>query len=148
MTQHEVFGPYVDPRSFEDDTPYTNERYRSWVASTGRSPHLKSFIPTHIKHMIIRLRCTSFPLAVQWGRQNNIPRSQRVCRACRVEGVHGYVEDDKHFLLECPMYDSTRARYPSIFHEHSTPQTVLNHEDQALLGQALRLMFQQRNTMR
>lgn len=140
-----VFGVPRDPRALPDDTPSTYARYMSWVASQGQPSHLTTFIPTHMKHMIIRFRCTSFPLAVQKGRRNKIPRSRRFCRAC-LEDLNGPVEDDKHFLIECPIYDSIRTSYRCIFNEHSTPQSILNYTDQAMLAKALHSMLQHRST--
>ncbi len=140
-----VFGVPRNPRSIPDDTPITYARYVSWVAAKEKPSHLTAFVPTHIKHMIIRLRCTSFPLAVQKGRQNRTPRSQRLCQACLVGNLQSHVEDDKHFLIECPLYASIREKYNSIFNHRSTPNSVLNHGDQALLGKALYDMLRHRS---
>ena len=144
-----VFGSPTDPRSFPDDTPVTFARYMSWVAPEAKPPHLTAFITTHIKHMIVRLRCTSFPLAVQKGRhgRNRIPRSERVCQACHVKGVQEHVEDDKHFLVEFPVYNDIRASFPCIFNEHMTTRSILNFADQAMLGQALHSMLTHRNML-
>ena len=112
-------------------------------------PHLTAFLPTFIKHEILRLRCTSYPLAIQMGRRqrDKIPRSMRLCKACFIDNVCACVEDDKHFLLECPAYDFIRLKYDKLFHEGSTPVSVLNFPDQNLFGQVLHEMLQHRSTL-
>jgi hypothetical protein len=65
-----IFGSVQDPRSLPDDIPITNIRYKAWVDCPTPPPHLTAFLPTHIRHEIIRLRCSSYPLAIQMGRRH------------------------------------------------------------------------------
>jgi hypothetical protein len=144
----ETFGTLADPRDIPDSIPTTNIRYRMWVNANQEPPHLKAFLPTHIKHMLIRFRCTSFPLAIQVGRcsKNKTPRSQRFCEACAPLG-HKYVEDDKHFLLECPAYSHIRNIFPLIFTPSASPLSVINHKDQRMLGKAIHTMIMHRKSL-
>jgi len=139
-----VLGDSGDPRSIPDDIPNTHVRYQSWVACGGRPAHLMAFLPTHIKHMLLRLRCTSFPLAIQQGRRKSysdrVPRSKRYCKACLADGLE-LVEDDKHFLIECRYLSNIRLNYPTIFHDNATPASILNFSDQCLLGKAIQSML-------
>ena len=144
----ETFGTLADPRDIPDSIPTTNIRYRMWVNANQEPPHLKAFIPTHIKQMLIRFRCTSFPLAIQVGRcsKNRTPRSQRFCEACA--SIHDKtVEDDKHFLLECPSYAHIRRRFPMIFTPSSSPLSIINYKDQHMLGNAMHAMIMHRKTL-
>jgi len=138
-----VFGDVRDPRSMPDDTPITNIRYKAWVDGPAQPPHLTAFLPTHIKHEIIRLRCSSYPLAIQMGRRHRdrIPRSMRLCKACYVKDVCACVEDDKHFLLECPVYESIRSKYENVFGEDATMTSILKFPDQILFGRVLHEML-------
>jgi hypothetical protein len=144
----QIFGDSIDPRLITDDTPVTNIRYRAWVDSPAQPQHLTAFLPTHIKHEIIRLRCTSFPLAIQMGRRQRekVPRSNKFCKACLMEDARTCVEDDKHFLLECPVYESIRMKYKNVFNEDSTTTSVLNCPDQNLFGRVLHEMLLHRST--
>jgi hypothetical protein len=144
----QIFGDSTDPRLITDDTPVTNIRYRAWVDTTAQPQHLTAFLPTHIKHEIVRLRCTSFPLAIQMGRKQRekVPRSERFCKACFVKSVCECAEDDKHFLLECPVYESIRLKYRNVFSEDATPTSVLNFPDQNLFGRVLHEMLLHRST--
>ena len=56
------------------------------------------------------------------------------------------VEDDKHFLLECPVYESIRMKYKNVFNEDSTTTSVLNCPDQNLFGRVLHEMLLHRST--
>jgi hypothetical protein len=132
----DLFGAPVDPRLIPDDTPITYSRYCSWIINDDpKPPHLHTFIPTNMKYASIRLRCTSFPLAIQAERvgKNHKPRSQRLCKLCN----HACVEDEKHFLMEFPPYSKLRILHPSILRPDSTVSSILNFPDQKLLGQAL-----------
>ena len=141
----EVFGALADPRSIPDALPNTYVRYRAWITADQPPPHLNAFIPMNIKHMLIRFRSTSFPLAIQAGRctKHKLPRSQRLCTACS----NRHTEDDKHFLLECPAYAEIRQIFPTIFTSSASPASILNTPDQGLLGQALKSMIAHRSAI-
>ena len=55
-----------------------------------------------------KLRVSSHRLEIEtgrWARPNSIPFDQRVCKICRK------LEDEYHFILECPIYDEIRNIY-------------------------------------
>ncbi len=118
-------------------TPITSHRYNSWVASKDDPPHLTAFLPTSIKHMIIRFRVTtcSYPLAFQSTKhkRKKIPRSHRFCVECQQHSPctqEGELEDDLHFWIECPAYSEIRKLYPSLFSIDATPKSILHNPDQ------------------
>ncbi len=76
----------------------------------------------------------------------HVPRSERFCKACFMKDVRACVEDDKHFLLECPVYESIRMKYKNVFNEDSTTTSVLNCPDQNLFGRVLHEMLLHRST--
>ena len=43
------------------------------------------------------------------GRDTGIPRDERLCKLCGLNE-----EDEKHFLLNCPVYKSLREKYINI----------------------------------
>jgi hypothetical protein len=86
------------------------------------------------------------------------PHSSIICRLCSVDGapqerkvvvlartgIPGNVEDLKHFLLECPVYDDLRAVCPTfpadVYTTLSSPgcvAAVMAHPDQAALADTL-----------
>jgi len=144
-----IFQEASPPRSIPDDTSITFSRYNAWVASSSGPAHLTAFLPTHIKHLIIRFRVNGYPLAFQSYKHKNksTPRSQRFCQACKNLHHDPVMEDDMHFLIECPAYGGIRSRYPSLFSNGATPSSIFNNSDQALLGKALHNMLQHRSIM-
>ena len=57
-------------------------------------------------------RCSCLPLNVEVGRRAGIDRKERFCKVCRSNKV----EDEFHFLLECPVYNDLRRKYiPHFF---------------------------------
>ena len=59
-------------------------------------------------------RTSSLPLAIEEGRHHNVDPTERLCNICK----QGYVEDEYHFLLVCPVYDMLRKEY--------LPQTAIH----------------------
>ena len=59
----------------------------------------------NVKHMstIARFRMSSHTLAIETGRhaKPKIAKEERKCRYCNLDDV----EDEKHFLLKCPLYN-------------------------------------------
>ena len=55
---------------------------------------------------IARFRMSSHTLAIETGRhaKPKIAKEERKCRCCNLD----YVEDEKHFLLKCPLYNEER----------------------------------------
>ena len=62
----------------------------------------------NLKHMstIARFRMSSHTLAIETGRhaKPKIAKEERRCRYCNLDDV----EDEKHFLLKCPLYNEER----------------------------------------
>jgi hypothetical protein len=56
------------------------------------------------RKLLAQLRCGSIGLSIELDRWKNIPREDRKCCVC----VTGLVEDEKHFLLDCYVYNRAR----------------------------------------
>ena len=57
-----------------------------------------------------RFRCSSHMLEIEQGRHNCTPMEDRICKLCETKGKT-VIEDEYHFLLNCPSYESLRQRY-------------------------------------
>lgn len=68
--------------------------------------YLRKSVPVKFQQCISKLRLSSHPLAIETGRYNNTPRTQRNCFSCK-----NYVEDEFHFILVCPVYIEYRKNY-------------------------------------
>ena len=66
--------------------------------------YCKMHMPYPHRSALSRFRCGVAPLRLETGRYENIPENDRVCLFCK-----GGIENEKHVLLECPMYESDRA---------------------------------------
>lgn len=67
---------------------------------------------TKYRENLSRLRLSSHRLEVEvgrWAKPNKIPYQNRKCKVCHV------LEDEFHFLLECPLYTDLRKRYINKF---------------------------------
>ena len=70
-------------------------------------PYLKCV--TNLKHRsaLTRFRTSAHKLEIEVGRYKVIPKEIRYCKLCS----NHEVEDELHFLLKCPMYDSLRSPF-------------------------------------
>lgn len=63
-------------------------------------------------HAFCKLRMSSHRLAIEsgrWVRPNRIPIDDRKCSLCQV------LEDEYHFVIECPLYEELRRKYISKY---------------------------------
>lgn len=56
------------------------------------------------RSLLCKLRLGTLDLEIEKGRRRNIPREERVCKLC----TSGNVEDEVHFILNCPKLANTR----------------------------------------
>ena len=60
--------------------------------------------------MVARLRCGILKLCVETGRYTNIRLEDRICTICDM----GVIEDEVHFICECPVYNDQRNNFYRI----------------------------------
>ena len=53
---------------------------------------------------LVNLRISSHKLRIETGRHDNTPRDIRLCNLCNCNRI----EDETHFLLDCPRFSSIR----------------------------------------
>jgi hypothetical protein len=80
-------------------------------------------------------------LRVETGRWSNEAQITRVCPVCST----GAVEDEKHLVFECPLYDEIRSkiRFSHICKEPSSLSSVLQ-KNSPLVCEFLSLCFELR----
>jgi len=123
-------------------------------------PHIKLCLPFDVARILAQLRVGSAHLEVEQGRKRrvSVPRADRLCRLCSGEdatlahrraalartGTSSNVEDLKHFMLECPVYDDLRAACPAFplmyFETLGDPacvRSVFQHGAQSALAHTL-----------
>ena len=81
--------------------------YSTFKVSFGPESYLRIRKP-ELRRAIARLRMSAHRLNIETGRFNGknkyIPPEERVCTQCQMDAV----EDELHFLIECPKYDQCR----------------------------------------
>ena len=99
------------------------EEENEWQNLTLSSPKLRTFklfkneyktepyvIKIHNRahrSVFAQLRCGILPLKIETGRYTNIPKEFRLCIFCEKNEI----EDEIHFLFECPFYNDVRLKF-------------------------------------
>ena len=77
----------------------------------------------------MKLRISSHKLRIETGRYDNLPRGERLCNLCNCNRI----EDETHFLLDCPSFSSIRDMFfskvePKIpFLRLQSQESLLSH---------------------
>lgn len=141
-----------DPRTASGPTVLA-ATYNSWVGMglETRAPHDRVGLPYVLRRALVGLRVGAHNLEVATGRFRHVARANRVCRVC--SGGQA-VEDVGHFLLECPAYQSIKARFRDVFDGLPVAGSLadkLKHvfgtSQQAKLAQCVLGMFQHRDEL-
>jgi hypothetical protein len=75
------------------------------------------------RNVITKIRLSSHCLEIEQGRHRNIPRNERLCKLC----LQRTIEDEFHFILECPVYNNIRRQY--IPHWYRTRPNMIKFID-------------------
>jgi exonuclease III len=113
---HNVF--IVDPPSKVD---YYHRLFASPLpplnAAWNFQPYLNLAWPSHKVAALARFRLRSHYLAIETGTWRNTSMAARVCVRCTM----GAVDDEQHYLFDCPAFTEVRQRLPVLFaHEAVT----------------------------
>jgi len=75
--------------------------------------YLKQPLTPPQRKIIAAYRTSNHRLAIETGRWSTIPisRDKRLCNFCS----YNVVENEAHFVLECPLYSSIRDKFQSLF---------------------------------
>ena len=77
------------------------------------------------RSLLAQLRSGTLPLNIETGRFRNIDVENRKCTLCN----HNEVENEVHFVCECPVYDDHRSvMYNEILNKHSDFDIYLNQD--------------------
>ena len=107
------------------DLDFVNEKIRlsvenAWKIEIHSKPKLRTYVKFknkygsehYVKHLQSRrkrslsaqFRLGVLQLRIETGRFRNLPYEQRICQLCELNKV----EDEFHFIMECPLYDNVR----------------------------------------
>ena len=88
-------------------------------------PYLKLNIPRYERSLLSQLRYGILQIQLETGRYNGEPRANRCCRVCN----GGVVENQNHFVFECPEYATRRAIFIEKIKEKIIDWDILNDTD-------------------
>ena len=74
------------------------------------------------RRLLTKIRISAHNLEIERGRYSRpiISREDRFCKYCK-----NAVEDEKHFVLKCPLYNNIRTKYNYLFEDVSNDDTFL-----------------------
>jgi len=69
-------------------------------------------INKHLRSFLSKIRLSAHSLAIETDRYGRppVPATERYCKYCKDK-----VENEKHFILYCPLYKSIRDKFDSLF---------------------------------
>ena len=91
----------------------TRARFDRSFAIFRFQPYLEKLNVSKFIYALSRLRVSSHRLEVEsgrWVKPNQVPYNERKCSNCSV------LEDEFHFILECPLYVDLRKKYISRYY--------------------------------
>ena len=75
----------------------------------GAETYLSEVKNTRHRTAMSKLRLSGHTLEIERGRYSDTDQEERYCTYCRAHGT-AVVEDEKHFLLHCPMSEELREK--------------------------------------
>jgi hypothetical protein len=91
-------------------------RFFSKILATFKLQKYLTFnINKYVRSFLTKLRLSAHNLAIETGRycKPTIRANERFCKACKDK-----VEDEHHFLIECPIYNSVRDKFFTLFNNN------------------------------
>ena len=95
--------------------------YNLYKYDKGAEEYTKMNIDKYQRSVFAQFRCGILPLEIEVGRYRDIPLKERICQLC-----NNAVEDEIHFLCECPRYMDYRE---SLFNEAKEVDLSFMHMD-------------------
>ena len=84
---------------------YYNFNHFNYSSLNDCSTYLDLTRKDPLRKTLVKLRISCHKLRIETGRYDNIPRNERICNFCNCNKI----EDETHFLLDCPAYSQVRG---------------------------------------
>ena len=98
-------------------------------------------LPFKDRQIIAKMICISHKLRVETGRHQDIPREERICNHCTLNKV----EDENHFIVECPAYDKIRSEH--FERPYTNAEEMFSQVDPSSLATFLRKAYNLRENL-
>jgi hypothetical protein len=100
--------------------------YKTFKSTLETEWYVRSRLSRTKRSLLAQLRAGVLPLKVETGRFRRIPLDQRRCEICN----SGKVEDERHFVCECPQYKYTRdILYEKVINNQNINFSDYSNED-------------------
>ena len=83
-------------------------------------PYTTSRMPFSLKNFLSKFRCSDHDLHIEKGRHKGLPVEERLCTMC----PDNFIEDETHFLTECPAYEELRMPLLRLANVESLPPNL------------------------
>ena len=113
--------------------------YSSIKHNFGIEPYMN--LPFRGRQIISKIVGSSHTLHIETGRHHGIPREERICKFCDLNKV----EDEEHFVSECPAYSSIRQEF--FGHEHPKAKEMLLQMQPTTIAAFLRRSYSKRDEL-
>ena len=94
--------------------------YKLFKDEFKMEPYTTSQIPLSLKKLLSKFRCSDHDLHIERGRHKGLPVEQRLCTMC----TNNAIEDEAHFLTECPAYHEFRMSLLTMANINSLPTNL------------------------
>ena len=84
------------------------EFLRQFKNQIRQEKYLSIINDRNLRVILTKFRLSDHELNVEKGRHKNIKRQERLCPCCSLKKQ---IENETHFLLECPYYNNLRQRF-------------------------------------
>ena len=138
---------WVAFKYFHDDSHSSLLLYRTLQPEYKYASYLSEVKCFSNRRLLSRFRSGCHGLRVDTGRwEDNVhlDRKDRLCLVC-VSAQH--VEDEHHFLFDCPVYSSIRASYANIFQRDWTVSDFFASNETNTCGSFIRSCFYLRSNI-
>jgi hypothetical protein len=78
-----------------------------------KNPYIRLRLPHNRLQTLLRFKTGGHHLGVRTGRFHGTPRADRLCQYCLPDV--SAIDDEFHFVFECPRFDALRADDPELF---------------------------------
>ena len=102
--------------------------YGLFKRSFSREKYLSVIVKPHILKCFTNFRISSHKLEIEIGRYKNVPVADRKCKLCN----SGSVEDEIHFMFECPTYEQYRQGFVNHMMDENSNFSLLSNRDRLI----------------
>ena len=111
LYQKSIQQPIHDIALQEQDSSILNSSkldfYKNIYKIQTHAQYVDSISYRSDRSVLAKIRISAHNLTVEKGRYTGIPRHDRICKVCNT----GSIENEQHFLLECPAYKLLREDF-------------------------------------